>query len=201
MPFRNKAHVFVLRNKINKIILLNNNWTPSHLCDADSISILQFRKINRISTSKMSQDIARKPTESCTARFERGNSFKMSKIRVATCSVKRRASLPYILSIPWWIPETFMFMQPMCPSRNRLGEERFWTVRVASTWGSMWVLMLRFNPHSARMFHSSAAWYENGLWWDVAHNLQYSVCGDTVLNQLRVSAVFSFLIISVYSVL
>lgn len=84
-------------------------------------------------------------------------------VNVNAWSTKKSTHLPYILSVPWWIPETFMLTADMSQS-NRRWEKCLRTGWVKSTWGSMWVLMLSFNPHSARMFLRSTVWYENVLW-------------------------------------
>lgn len=39
-------------------------------------------------------------------------------------SVKKRISSPYILSVPWWIPETFMFAVDVSRARREMFEDR-----------------------------------------------------------------------------
>lgn len=90
-----------------------------------------------------------------------------------------KASLPYILSVPWWIPETFMLTADMPEWKQGSGSNARGQEGRKAHEPQCEFLMLSFNPPSARMFLGSMVRYENVLWWDAAtRNLVYTVCAE-----------------------
>lgn len=90
-----------------------------------------------------------------------------------------KASLPYILSVPWWIPETFMLTADMPEWKQGSGSKARGQEGQKAHEAQCEFLMLSFNPPTARMLLASTVCYENALWWDAAtRNLVYTVCAE-----------------------
>lgn len=90
-----------------------------------------------------------------------------------------KASLPYILSVPWWIPEMFMLTADMPEWKQGSGSNARGQEGQKAHEAQCEFLMLSFNPPTARMFLGSTVCYENVLWWDAAtHNLVSAVCAE-----------------------